>query len=138
MHISWGSNPICFLNISCIHLVVDPDDVSLWKTNICRLGTLCHHEKCRGFGLFLDDIFINLVSWFHWYLFQSGIFNHVLIWIFDIIWATYFLVTLVCTLLVNWCFVRIVSRLVLESFVHAYLLYVYLMACLLSLIQYIG
>jgi hypothetical protein len=69
MHTSWGSNPISFLNISCIHLVVDPDDLSPWKTNIFRLGTLCHHEKCRGFGLFLDDIFIN------WYFDFIGIFS---------------------------------------------------------------
>jgi len=69
MHTSWGSNPIGFLNISCLHLIFDPDDVSPWKTNIFRLGTLCHHEKCRGFGLFLDDIFIN------WYLDFIGIFS---------------------------------------------------------------
>jgi hypothetical protein len=69
MHTSWGSNPICFLNISCLHLIFDPDDVSPWKTNIFRLGTLCHHEKCRGFGLFLDDIFIN------WYFDFIGIFS---------------------------------------------------------------
>ena len=57
------------LNISCIQFTFDPDDVSLWKTNISRLGTLCHHEKCRGFGLFLDDIFIN------WFLAFIGIFS---------------------------------------------------------------
>ena len=56
----------------------------------------------------------------------------------DIIWTILFLVTLMCVFLDNWCFVQIVSCLVLESLVHAYLLYVYLMACLLSLIQYIG
>jgi hypothetical protein len=67
-HILGGSNPICFLNISCLHLIFDPDDVSPWKTNIFCLGTLCHHQKCRGFDLFLDDIFIN------WYLDFIGIF----------------------------------------------------------------
>ena len=59
-----------FLNISCLQLVFDPDDVSLWKTNISRLGTLCHHEKCRGFGLFLDDNFINWYLTFIWHLFK--------------------------------------------------------------------
>ena len=109
MHTSWGSNPIGFLNISCLHLIFDPDDVSLWKTNISRLDTLCHHEKCRGFGLFLDGIFFN---WYFLQLicssfgilislvsFQSGIFTHVLIWVFDIIWTLCFLVALVCALL---------------------------------------
>ena len=61
MHTSWGSNPISFLNISCIHFVVDPNDLSSWKTNIFRLGTLCYHEKCRGFGYSLTIFSI-------WYL----------------------------------------------------------------------
>ena len=29
------------LNIGCLQLVFNPDDVSIWKTNIFRLGTLC-------------------------------------------------------------------------------------------------
>ena len=69
MHTSWGSNPISFLNISCLHLIFDPDDVSPWKTNIFSSWYLCHHEKCRGFGLFLDDFFII------WYLDFIGIFS---------------------------------------------------------------
>ena len=85
------------LNISCLQLLFDPDDVSLWKTNISRLGTLCHHEKSRGFSLFLDDIFINWYLTFIWHLCP---FNHVLIWVFDIIWTILSLVTLVCAFLV--------------------------------------
>ena len=135
MHTSWGSNPICFLNISWLHLIFDPDDVSPWKTNIFRLGIMCHHEKCRGFGLFLDDIFINwyldFISVFSkWYL-QScvdlGIWYNL-----DKFFSCH---TNVCSLV--WCFIQIVSLLVLESLVHAYLLYVYLMVCLLLLTQYI-
>jgi hypothetical protein len=64
-----GEQSYILLNISCLRLVFDPDDVSPWKTYIFRLGTLCHHEKCRGFGLFLDDIFIN------WFLAFFGIFS---------------------------------------------------------------
>ena len=56
------------LNISCLQLAFDPDDVSLWKTNISRLGTLCHHEKCRGFGLFLDGILLSFGIFSKWYL----------------------------------------------------------------------
>ena len=94
-----GELSYMLLNISCLQLIFDPDDMSPWKTNISLLGTLCHHEKCRGFGLFLDDIFIN------WYLDFNGIFSK---WylhscvdlVIDIIWTICFLVTLVCALLV--------------------------------------
>ena len=41
MHQSWGSYPICFLNIGCLQLVFYPDDVSLWKTNIFFVLVLC-------------------------------------------------------------------------------------------------
>jgi hypothetical protein len=49
------------------------------------------------------------------------------------------LVTLLCVpSRFTWCFCsNCISFLVLESFMHAYLLYDYIMACLLSLIQYI-
>ena len=57
-----------------------------------------------------------------------------LIWVFDILWTILLRVTSWFTLY----FVQFVSRLVCESFVHAYLLYVYFLTCLLSLIQYIG
>ena len=122
MHTSWGSNPICFLNISCLHLIFDPDDVSPWKTNIFRLGIMCHHEKCRGFVYSLMifssiGILISLVS------FQSGTFNHVLIWVFDIIWAICFLVTLVCALLVY----LVVSKLYLVWFLKVMCLHIYYM-----------
>ena len=88
------------LNISCLQLVFDPDDVSLRKTNISRLGTLCYHEKCRGFGLFLDDIFINWYLTFIWHLFQ--VVSSIMCWFgsFDIIWTILFLGTLVCAFLV--------------------------------------
>ena len=54
-----GEQSYMLLNVSCLQLVFGPDDVSLWKTNISRLGTLCHHEKYRGFDLLLDGIFFN-------------------------------------------------------------------------------
>ena len=38
----------------------------------------------------------------------------------------------------TWCYIQIVSPLVLESLVHAYLLYVFSLSCFLSLTQYIG
>ena len=99
MHTSWGSNPIRFLNISCLHLIFDPDDVSPWKKNIFRLGTCAIMKSVESlvYSLMIFSSFgilISLVS------FQSGIFTHVLIWVFDIIWTLCFLVTLVCALLV--------------------------------------
>ena len=98
MHTSWGSNPIYFLNISCLRLIFDPDDVSPWKTNIFRLGTCVIMKSVEGlvYSLMIFSSFgilISLVS------FQSGIFTLVLIWVFDIIWTPCFLVTLVCALL---------------------------------------
>ena len=136
MHTSWGSNPICFLNISCLHLAFYPDDMSLWKTNIFRLDTLCHHEKCRGFGLFLDDIFII------WYLVFIGIFSK---WFLhsciDLgIWYNLdnSLACHSCECLLG--LIGVWSNLYLVWFLEVlcmYIYYVYLMACLLSLIQYI-
>ena len=81
------------LRISCLQLTFYPDDVSLWKTNISRLGTLCHHEKCRGFGLFFGLILFLISPHF-------GFLNHVLIWNFDIILTILLLFTLVSDLLV--------------------------------------
>ena len=53
-----------FQNTICFQLVFDPDDMSLWKTSIFRLDTLCHHEKCRGLDSFLKPNFI-------WYVFST-------------------------------------------------------------------
>ena len=80
-----GEQSYMLLNISCLRLIFDPDDVSLWKTNISRLGTLCHHEKCRGCGLFLDDIFINWYLTFIWYVLK--VVSSIMCWFgsFDII-----------------------------------------------------
>ena len=55
---------------------------------------------------FLQLVFSSIDMFIIWYLdfigifFSNGIFTHVLIWIFDIIWTLCFLVTLVCALLV--------------------------------------
>jgi hypothetical protein len=64
--------------------------------------------------------------------------DHVLICFFDIIWTPFVLSHFYVSIWFKWYLVQIVSPLVLESLVHAYLLYVNFMACLLSLIQYIG
>ena len=93
MHTSWGSNPIGFLNFSSLHLIFDPDDVSPWKTNIFRLGTCAIMKSVEGLIHSLNLISFGM-------FFELGILNHVLIWVFDIIWTSLFLVTLVCDLLV--------------------------------------
>ena len=132
MHTYWWSYHM-LLNISCLQLTFDPDEMSLWKTNISRLGTLCHHEKYRGFDLFRDDSFINWYLVFIWYL-QSCV-DLGLWYNLDNFFSYH---TCVCFLSLIGVVSNIVSHLVLESLEHAYLLYVYLMACLFSLIQYIG
>ena len=99
MHTSWGSNPICFRTLVVFIWYLIP--------MICLLGrqtffvlVLCAIMKsvevlvyslmiCSSIGFL-----ISLAS------FQSGIFTHVLIWVFDIIWTICFIVTLVCALLV--------------------------------------
>ena len=148
MHTSWGSNPIGFWTLILFIWYLIPMTCLLGRQNIFRLGTLCHHEKCRGLGLFLDGIFFN---WYFLQLiyssfgilfslvsFQSGIFTHVLIWIFDIIWTICFLVTLVCALLVYLVFcLNYISFGSWKSCACIFTICISL-ACLLSLIQYMG
>ena len=61
-----GELSYMILNIGCLQLVFYPDDVSLWKTNIFRLGTLCAIMKSvEGFCLFFDITFVLVSSfWF--------------------------------------------------------------------------
>ena len=68
-----GEQSYMLLNIGCLQLVFDPNDMSLWKTNIFRLGTLCHHEKWRGFVYSLMvfssfGILLSFVIFSKWYL----------------------------------------------------------------------
>ena len=68
-----GEQSYMLLNISCLQLVFDPNDMSLWKTNIFRLGTLCHHEKWGGFVYSLMvfssfGILLSFVIFSKWYL----------------------------------------------------------------------
>ena len=137
MHKSWGNNPICFWTLVVFNWFLIPLTCLLGRQTFFVLVP-CAIMKSEE-GLFIPWwYFHHLVLCFHLLSFQSGIFNHVLVWVFDRIWTTLYLVTLVCVLSwFVWCFVQIVSHLVLESLVHAYLLYVYLMACLLLLTQYI-
>ena len=133
-------------------------------------GTLCHCEKCRGFGLFVRTLLfwecvisfllicficlneINLWAcvflflftvYAQWFLLSSFVelcwINHLLICFFDIIWTTNlfchtfyaFLYLLVCCpnciLFGSW---KSLCMLIFNMFIFV--------ACLLSLIQYIG
>ena len=82
------------VNIGCFQLAFHPNDVSNWKTNIFRLGTLCAIMKSvEGFGLLFDITFILVSSYF-------GFLNHVLILALDIIWKILLIFTLVSDLLV--------------------------------------
>ena len=129
-------------------------------------GTLCHHEKCRGLVYLLEpcslwellisfvDICFSFLKWdrslsmsilfilyAHWFclvlLLNFG-FNLVLVWVFDVIWTICRRRTFCVRPWLSWCFVQIVSPFGSWKVVHAYLLYVYLISCSLSLIQYIG
>ena len=68
-----GEQSYMLLNMGCLQLVFYPNDMSPWKTNIFRLGTLCHHEKWRGFvySLMVFSSFCILLSFVifsKWYL----------------------------------------------------------------------
>ena len=147
MHKSWGSSPILVRILSlCFHqnFVWSFTRLCFWKINLFFFGTLCHHEKCIGFGLFVGTLLSlgvsYLISWYlvyllkmryffehlclaylscdHWFCFVHSLnfgFNLVLVWVFDIIWTTVCLVTPFVLSWFNWCFVQIVSLLVLES-----------------------
>ena len=155
MHKSWGSFPIlirtlslcfyhnifwsvwsvCFWKFTLFFWYFVPSWKVWWVWFICwnlsllsGVGYLipCFMVYPLGWDISLS-MCVLLISYAHWFclvLVLNFGFNLVLLWIFGIIW-TFFLIYLVL--------VQIVSHLVLESLVHAYLLYVYLMACLLSL-----
>ena len=139
----------------------------LWKTNLFFSVLLCHHEKCWGFGLFVRTLpFFG--SWLsHYLIFGFSLLkwdkslsicvlyiillfvlcfvhslnfgvNLVLIWFFDMIWTNFWHVTLLCVILFYFVFCLNHISIWFLKVLHAYLLYVYPMACLLSLIQYIG
>jgi len=59
-----GELSYMLLNIGCLQLVFYPDDVSLWKTNIFRLGTLCAIMKS------VEGLVYSLI------LFSFGIFSN--------------------------------------------------------------
>ena len=100
-------------------------------------GTLCHHEKCRGFGLFVGpcslwellisfvDIWFSFLKWdkslsvcvyLFFMLIGFALFTcwtlesiFVLIWFFDVIWTIHWRHTFCVRPWLSWCFVQIVS-----------------------------
>ena len=124
-------------------------------------GTLCHHEKCGGFGLFVGTVLSlgvgYLISWYLLYLLKwdkslsvcfylsfmligfcrvhmlnFGI-NHVLVWFFDIIWTTVGWVTLLCAFMVYLVFCpNCISIWLLKVlWMHIYYMYILWHACFL-------
>ena len=82
VHKSWGSYPTFLrtlgplLRLDLSQLVSNAYLVCLWKTNFF-LGTLCHHKRCRWFGLFVRTS-LSFGSWlshslFSWFIFLSEI-----------------------------------------------------------------
>ena len=100
MHTSWGSDPICYLNISYLRKIFDPDDVSPWKTKHFSSWYLVPSWKVRRVCLLLDGILIIWYFAFICYLFKVVSSIMCWFWVFDRIWKNTFLVTLVCAFLV--------------------------------------
>ena len=141
MHYLWGSYPILFRSLLlCFYhnILWFYCCVCFWKTNLFFFGTLCHHEKCGEFGLFVGTLlscwelvisfldicftFLNEISFwacvFCLYFVLIGfclvhllnfVINHVLIWFFDIIWTTFFVSHFCVPSWFTWCFVQIIS-----------------------------
>ena len=146
MHKSWGSFPILFrtlvflqLSLDLSQLVFKPDDMYLWKTNLFVLVLCAIMKSVEGLVYLFESC--SLWSWFfllmalfsNWYL-----LNHVLIWIFDTIWTTFYIVTLLCAFLgLLGVFSKLCIVWLLKVFACIFT-NVYVLACLLSFIQYIG
>ena len=129
MHQSWGSSLIFIRTLSLNVLILIYIKYLFLEDKYFRFGTLCHHKKCGGFGLFVGTLLslgvAYLISWYlvyllkmryffehlclaylscaHWFCFVHSLnfgFNIVLVWVFNIIWTTVCLVTPFCALLV--------------------------------------
>ena len=99
MHKSWGSNPICFWTLVVFNWYLIPMTCLFGRQTFLVLVLCAIMRSVEGLVYSLM-IFSSIGILFSLVSFQSGIFTHVLIWIFDIIWTLCFLVTLVCALLV--------------------------------------
>ena len=76
--------------------------------------------------------------WFLWSLVLNSSINHVLIWFFDIIWIAFVVPYLGVPFLICFVFCSNYISIWFLKVLCMHINYVYFMACLLSLIQYIG
>ena len=160
----WGSSPILSRTLFYASWF-DPSCLEA-RSFLCWYF-VCHHEKCEEFVLVIISLLslgVGFIS-FRFTCFvllgwdkslSLGIFLILFLWLFRVhllnlcsfmcwfgssIQFGHLLSshTFVCVLLVYLVFLfKLYLLLVLESLMHAYLLHVYIMACLLSLIQYVG
>jgi hypothetical protein len=128
------------------------------EDKLSLFGTLCHHEKCGGFGLFVGTLLslgVVISSLIYYLIFINEICHWACVFYF-ILYAHWFLLcslvelwNRLCVILILWyildnlllchtfvCIIglfgvlsKIYLLLVLESLVHAYLPHVYDMAC---------
>ena len=127
-----GELSYMLLSIGCLQLVFYPDDVPLWKKSIFSYWYfVCHREKCRGvlrilryhfsFGIFLFLFPQSCFDLGSWYNLDNSLAFHSCEWLLG-------LIGVLSNLYLVWFFK--------DLCMHIYFLY--LMACLISLIQYIG
>ena len=145
----WSFTRLCFWKTNLFFLVLCAiiksveglvyllEPYSLWELLISLVGIWFSFLKWDK-SLSMCVLFIFYAHWFclvHLLIFG---FYLMLIWVFDIIWTTVCWVTLLCAFLVYLVFCPNCISFGSWKFVHAYLLYIYLISCSLSSIQYIG
>jgi hypothetical protein len=106
------------------------DEIISWACVFCLsfmlLGfSLVHLVNFVVNHMLIWLVIIHMLIWF--------VVNHVLICFFDIIWTSFGLAFFcVCPLVLIGILSKLYLHLVFESIVHAYLLYIHFIACLLS------
>ena len=139
MHISWGSNPICFWTLVVFNWYVIPMTCLFGRQTFLVLVLCVIMRSVEGlvyslmifssigillsFGIFSKWYLQSCVDLGLWYNLNNRLSCHTLVWPLGFLGGLF----------------KLYLHSVLESLVHACSLYMYfIMACSLSLIQYIG
>ena len=121
MHKSWGSNPICFWTLVVFNWYLISMTCLLGRQTFFIL-VLCAIMKSVEGLVYSLMIFSSIGILFSLVSFQSGIFTHVLIWIFDIIWTLcFFCHTCVCFV----ALLGVLSKLYLVWFLKVMCMHIY-------------
>ena len=121
MHKSWESYSIYFWTLVVFNWLLIPMTCLFGRQTFFVL-VLCAIMKSVEGLVYSLMIFSSIGFLLSLVSFQSGTFNHVLIWVLDIIWAICFLVTLVCVLI---GLLGVLSKLYLVWFLKVLCMHIY-------------